>query len=144
MSRCTKVLAVLIALASVRGFALTPPIEPADLLHQADLIVKGEVTDIQCAPQGYEQNRCATWDWYLATLQVNTVKKGKWPGRTLPILFRDVHFVKGCVGDSDHIHHLGERGFYYLVSRGDGNWALVNWSAVDVKRRGEGPLPLCR
>lgn len=144
MSGCTKMLAVLILLISAHALALTPPIEQVDLQKQADLIVKGEIVAIKCAPQGYGQNHCATWDWYVATLDVNTVRKGKWPGRSIPILFRDLQFVKGCVGDADHVHHVGERGFYYLISRGDGNWSLINWSAVEVKRQGEGPLPMCR
>lgn len=125
-------------------WALTPPIEDADLLRQADLVVKGEVVNITCAPQGFEQSNCATTTWYLANLKVNTVKKGRWPGRTIPILFRDVRFVKGCVGDADHVHRVGERGHYYLVSRGDGNWSLISWSAAHIKKAGAGPLPLCR
>lgn len=147
MSCCPKVfVAVLgvILLSSVCGETLTPPIEMPELKRGADLIVKGEITDVSCAPRGYEQSEHATWTWYVATLTINTLKKGKWPGKTIPILFSSVRYVRGYVGDADHIHHVGERGFYYLVSRGDGYWAPMNWSAVEVKRRGSGPLPACR
>lgn len=144
MQRCKKMFVTLMLLISMPAWALTPPIEEADLMKQADLVIKGEVRDIQCAPQGFEQNACATTTWYIATLEVNTVKKGRWPGRTIPILFRDLRFLKGCVGDADHVHRVGERGFYYLISRGDGHWAPINWSAVIVKHPGEGPLPFCQ
>lgn len=137
------VMAMMLAVA-VSGDAMTPPIEKEDLRNQSDLIVRGQIVDVQCAPQGYEQSRCATWTWYVATLEINTLKKGRWPGRKVPIVFKDIRYVHGCTGDADHIHHVGERGFYYLVSRGDGNWAPVNWSAVDVKHAGSGPLPSCR
>lgn len=137
------VLTMLIAM-SISAWAMTPPIPQNELKREADLIVKGTIVDIQCAPQGYEQTNRATWTWYIATLEVNTLKKGRWPGKRIPILFKDTHYVHGATGDADHIHQVGERGFYYLVSRGDGNWAPVNWSAVEVKHPGAGPLPRCR
>ncbi len=144
MHRCPKMFVLLMLLLSMPAWALTPPIDETDLMKQADLAIKGQVIGIKCAPQGFEQSTCATTNWYIATMEVNTVKKGRWPGRTIPILFRDVRFLKGCVGDADHVHRVGERGFYYLVSRGDGNWAPINWSAVIVNHPGEGPLPFCQ
>lgn len=137
-------IAGLIVAASLSALAMTPPISQSDLKREADLIVRGQIVDIQCAPQGFEQTQRATWTWYIATLEVNTLKKGRWPGKRIPILFKDIAYVHGATGDADHIHHVGERGFYYLVSRGDGNWAPINWSAVDVKHPGAGPLPACR
>ncbi len=135
---------VMLLLVSGSSWALTPPIEREDLFKQADLVIKGEVEAVKCAPEGYEQNGCRTVTWYEAIVHVNTVKKGRWPGKTIPIRFRDIQYVKGCVGDADHMSRIGERAFYYLISRGDGSWAPINWSAVDVKWKGQGPLPLCR
>jgi hypothetical protein len=135
---------LLMLVISAPAWALTPPIEEKELVNQADLVVRGEITDIRCAPNAFEQGAHATTTHYIATLDVNTVKKGRWPGRTIPILFWDVHYVRGYVGDADHVFRVGERGLYYLVSRDDGHWALINWSAAFVKRHGDGPLPTCR
>ncbi len=143
MHRRPKMFVLLIMLVSVPAWALTPPIEERELMREADLVVKGEITGIRCAPDAFEQSGHATTIHYIATLDVNTVKKGRWPGRKISVLFWDVHYVKGYVGDADHVFHVGERGLYYLVSRGDGHWALINWSAAFVKRRGDGPLPAC-
>lgn len=135
---------VMIFLMSGSSWALTPPIEVDELFKQADLVIRGEVVGVKCAPEGYEQSRCKTVSWYEAIVHVNTVKKGRWPGKTIFVRFRDIQYLKGCVGDADHVSRIGERGYYYLISRGDGTWAPINWSAVVVKWPGEGPLPLCR
>lgn len=144
MQRCQKMFIALMVLFTTSAWALTPPIEPGDLMKQADLVIKGEVTDIKCAPNAFEQNANATITHYIATVQVNTVKKGRWPGRTIPVRFREVRYVRGYVGDADHIFRVGERGYYYLISRGDGDWWPINWSAAIVKHHGEGPLPFCK
>lgn len=135
---------VMLVVMSASAWSLTPPIDSETLYKEADLVIRGEVVDVKCAPGGYEQNRCRTVTSYEAIVHVNTVERGRWPGKTIPVRFRDIQYVKGCVGDADHVSRIGEHAFYYLISRGDGTWAPINWSAVDVKWPGQGPLPFCQ
>ncbi|PIR20573.1 MAG: hypothetical protein COV45_05865 [Deltaproteobacteria bacterium CG11_big_fil_rev_8_21_14_0_20_47_16] len=139
-----KVITVLVlVLISSRVLAEVPPIDEKDLKKIAKLTVVGDIIDVQCVPNSFEQTRCATSDTYKATLKVREVKKGDYPGKTITILFRDVHFINHCVGGTEHIHRVGERGLYYLVPRGDDAWMPVNWSAVFVRRASDTPLPDC-
>lgn len=158
MSSCPKMLKVVksttyawclapivaLLLFSTVGHALTPPIPSAELQKAADLIVRGEVLAVTCAPLAVEKNNCSTVTWYTATVRVDKIQKGKIKARQIPVVFRNVQFTKGCVGDADHVSRVGEQATYYLRALSDGTWKPLNWSAVVATQDGKGALPRCQ
>lgn len=128
---------------TAESFAEVPPIPISELKKEAQLIVKGEITAVRCDSHPMDINRCSKDTWYQADLKIDKVIKGKKPKDTIVLIYKKVDFFPRCVGGTEHVHHVGETGTYYLVPRGEEAWRPINWSAVVVKQSGTNDIPQC-
>lgn len=127
------------------AFALTPPLSPAQLQEEADLIVEGRVeAPIKCLGL-LEKNNCSDKLKFSVPMKIVKLFKGKGrPGETIGILFYYYDYGKShCVGDQAAILHSGDEGKYFLTKNSDGTYTPVHWSGAKVAKPGEGSLPTC-
>lgn len=126
-------------------FALTPPLSPAQLQEEADLIVEGKVeSPVKCLGV-VEKNSCSDKKQYSVPMKVQKVLKGAArAGETISIIFYYYDYSKShCVGDQAAILHSGDEGKYFLKKNPGDNYTPFHWSGAQVSKPGEGALPAC-
>lgn len=113
-------------LVSFSALAMLPPLTNKELEAESNIIVLGEVTSIDKTGEK-EKNNAASKTGFVAALRVDKVIKGS-PKNELKIKFWDYDYKPGYTGGADHVHHVGEKGKFYLSCNDAGECRLSHWN----------------
>ncbi|HIA01514.1 MAG TPA: hypothetical protein EYN06_04840 [Myxococcales bacterium] len=114
------------------ALALPAPMSAEELVAASDIIIEGEVTQVECMGQELVPDESTT-NHYRATVTVLDVIKGE-PGDSVIVDFKTIKYVEGfdvaaCSG-SGQSHPLGQIGTYHLTGPNDESvFAPPSWSA---------------
>ena len=95
------------SLLSPQSEALIPPLSPAELDKQADLVVVGRVEKVEPAGKPYKDH-CYTWRDYRATFSVDKYVKGNSKTKI------QIHFFTRIKSDGKCV---GGRTFYFFCEK---------------------------
>lgn len=127
-------------------FSLTPPLSPAELMEDADLIIEAEVTgEVICIGKSIE-NKCFNRIDYKTEITPSKIIKGKAKKKkAIEVHFFHNDYSKSkCTGDQGASLHQGDIGTFYLKKSDKGYYYPFHWTAVEIKTSGSGSWPSCK
>jgi len=127
---------IIVLSISTLANAKLPPLSQEELEADSNVVIKGRIYAVK--PTGLtDNNDCRDKTQYRASLAVHKYVRvtADWKDRNKAVFidYWKYNYKEGCVGPSDHVHHDGEEGTYYLSCKTAWDCRLTHWNGFISK-----------